>query len=245
MQLSELRTLVGELQQLDLDNQAGASPSSSNLNAQLNRALRWIAEQTHLCYNDKVSITLTAAERRYSIQSTTPKLLAVDRVVINGRPLRGPDGEYGLYTLADVQLWHPLYLSYDDGAPMGAFMQDDYHLVFFPAPTQAIQDDGSNYLSGPYIPATLSQDTDEPDIPVQYHEHIAYVAAIFSSEPLASEQEAWIRLEKYNARVYLDLKKLQAKSKARRMASNGVRGKRADWSGGDVISPQAGGYRTR
>lgn len=245
MTLTDLQTMLTQLQQLDLDNQAGVSPSSSDTTAQLNWALRWIADQTWCCYDDKVPITLVSGTRRYSIQATTPKLITVHRVIVDSNPLRKPDGEIGLYTYSDVQTWHPHYLSYADGTPQGAFMQDDYRLVLFPAPDATIAAESDHYLAGPYLPAALSQGSDTPDIPVQYHEHIAYVAAAFTSKPLASEGEAWTRIQSYNAHIAMDLKKLQARMKARFMPSNGMRGRRADWSGGDVIAPSVGGYRTR
>lgn len=241
MQLSELRTLLGELQQLDLDNQAGASPSTSALDAQLNRAMRWLAEVTHCCYDNNVSLTLVDGTAKYSIQATSPKMLEIDRVTIDGIPLKGVDGYEGLWTLGELTAYHPFYASYTNGRPTVAYMLDELYLAFSPTPDAAAAALTCK-LAGPIIPATLTNNADEPAIPVQYHEHLAYIAAAFSSEPLLSEAESWTRVQAYNARVGADIKKLQARAKARSMKTSPVRGGRADWGGGDIVAPGLGGF---
>lgn len=235
MTLSEIRTLLTNLQQLDLDNYAGTAPSNADYLLQINRALRWFANETWCCYDDKVTLTLTAAQRLYDLHDiTTPvvskKIVRLDHVVINGVILRGWDGRKGLWQMRDMLDVNPGYLAYTDGTPAYAFMRDDRFLVLSPAPTAGVVSTGSNYLGGVILPTDLSGDSDVPAIPYQYHEWIAYIAAVQSSEPMATEQETWMRLERFNKNMAGDIQKLKARSRDRMLPSNEARGSKTSWS---------------
>jgi hypothetical protein len=236
MELSELRTFLTELQQLDLDNQAGASPDASELTAQLNWAMHWIADQTECCYSDRTPLTLVESQAAYDIQGTTPNMIRIDQVVINGVRLRKLDGEVGLWTMNEVLRENPGYLDFDDGTPSIAFMRDERYLVLATTPNAAMAALSTHYLVGPSLPAELSQESDEPAVPKQYHRHIAYVAAAFTSKPLASTAEGWQRIQAYSAHVASDLLRLRARSKNRSLPSNTSRGRRSDWSTDIVLS---------
>lgn len=233
MTLATLRTLLSNHQQVDLDNYAGVSPSSSDLNTQLNFAYHWICSQTKCRYKHAMAITLSNSTEEYDLHDTNvcaESVFDLTSVTINGVPLRNASRKVGVYGMAEFQQNYPSYLSYADGTPTKAVFHGSRYLLLSPAPTTAIVDAGSNYVSGFTLPVALSSDGDIPKIPTQYHPCIAIVAAAFSSSPIVTEGEGWTRIQRYDSFAYSQLKELERRSSSQYSRASSSRGSQTDWA---------------
>lgn len=207
MTLSELQTLLGQLTAMDLDNFAGESPSSSDTRAQLNAALRWVSRYIHL-FNPKVTLTLTAGTQIYNIQDVTTPIVSHRCIrpltcMINGARLYGEDRRsYGMWNYGAFIQAFPTWETVDDAAPFVALLYQEGKLILHPTPVAATVSAGNNFLASYVLAADLSASGDVPDIPVDCHEAIACLAAVWASDPQIAEDEALQRVGRYNARAY-------------------------------------------
>lgn len=232
MTLSELRTLLTSHQQVDLDNYAGVSPSTSDLNTQINFAYHWICAQTKCRYKHAMAITLSNSTEEYDLHNSSicaEDVFDLTSVTINGVPLRNASGKIGLYGMAEFQQNNPSYMSYTDGTPTKAVFHGEQYLLLSPAPTTAIVNAGNNYVSGFTLPVALSDNADVPKIPTQYHPCIALVAAAFSSTPIVTEAEGWTRIQRYDAFCYQQLKALERMSASQYGRASSSRGSQNGW----------------
>ena len=152
------------------------------------------------------------------------RMIEVESVIINNVRLCNYRGDHALWNIQTYRRLYDGYLNYPDGTPSAAYRIDGYRIGLSPAPNATVVSDGDNYVTGVYLPATLANNDDVPDIPEQYHEWIAMIAASFSSTPLVSEAEGWKRLDAYNAMLASDIRQLKAASTSLRMPENAIRG---------------------
>jgi len=210
MTLSEMRTLVGELLALDLDNFKGETPGAADLTTQLNAGLRWVSREIYL-FNPKVTLTPVASQAIQNVQDTTTpvvtqKMIRVYSVTINGKKLRkyGTD-QVGLWSYAQLETEYPSWEAHDAGVPVRAVQFNEGKIILDPAPSAQVISDGSNFLAGRvYAPPLVngSGDSTEPDIPIDLHEAVCFVTAVYASDPQIAADEALQRVKRYSARAY-------------------------------------------
>lgn len=199
MQLSELRTLLTQLLQTDLDNFAGDTPSTADLNAQINRALREIARFIRPRFA-KVQLTITSPDQEILLSNTSKfarAMLDID----------------GIYVSSGVEV---------EVVPPPAFERDtNWRFATSGTPTMATVENNSLrfdrpwstsptiFVSGDGFYLPLVNDIDVPELPVDAHEAIAYYAAVFAAEPSVSDQTAMNRLQIYSPRSFATLNSIR------------------------------------
>lgn len=219
MILSEIRTLVTGFTRY-LDNYVAASPSPTELTAQVNWGVRHFARKLHL-FDPRISLTLNSVastnDTIYNIRDTvglsagpytveTPSTPVVSKrvvkpyvVFIDGQPLLDWNGSPGLWSLSQLEERYPTWRTGTTGTVAIAVYLGNGRLLLYPPPSAA----GSNhFISGTYLPADLVVTTDDaksPDLPDELHEALAYFVAQHVAMPTVTEGEAWTRLKAYNA----------------------------------------------
>jgi hypothetical protein len=195
MTRATLRTLLGQLLQTDLDNYAGDSPSTSDLDAQLNRALREIARFIRPKFA-KVNLTITSPDQEIDLGNTTKfarAMLSVDRIYVSSG--------------VEVQVVPMPQFERDtnwrfatSGTPILAAVENNtlrFDRPWATSPTVIVAGDGF------YLP--LTSDSQVPELPEDAHEAIAYVAAVFAAEPSIVDGTAMSRLQTYSQRSFAAL----------------------------------------
>lgn len=200
MQLSELRTLVGQLQATDLDNYVGDSPSTSELNAQINRALRIISRHVEPLFG-KVQLDITSGDQEVPLHGSkfARPMLGVHRVHVSS----GNWIDVVSYTAFDRDTDWRFAAS---GTPSLAAVVSG-NLTF----DKAWSADATLYVQGPGRFAALVNDTDEPEFDDAFHEAIAYVVALFAAEPSVTDATAMDRLRLYAPRAFKDIEELRGR----------------------------------
>jgi len=191
-----------------LDHYEADSPTNAQLNASLNWAQRNIGKRIHL-FDPKITFTLVASQAKYDIRDVkTPvvsrKVLIPHVVTLGGNPLYQYDGKVGVWSIGELARCRPTYLTESAGTVSIAAFFDRY-IYLSPAPSAV---GSNNFISGTYIPADMSNDTDEPDIPEELHECLAYYAAVHAALPSATETEQWQRIQAYNAEWADEVKRM-------------------------------------
>lgn len=226
--LSELRTLMTEFMVLDLDNSKGESPSSANQNEQLNWAYRTLCSRASL-FDPTITFTLVADQALYDIRDiTTPvvskKVIRPFRIYINNIPLRTADKcRPGLWTLEELEDGYSTWRSAGSGTPYAAILENYNDLRLHPKPSSTVVSGGNNYIAGIYMPADMSGDGAVPDLPEEFHELIAYMAAIKASLPIVTEDEMWNRIKAYDAEIQSAFRTFE-REQARRLVDWGTIG---------------------
>lgn len=197
MTRATLRTLQTGFMSVDLDNFYGESPSTANQNEQLNWAYRRIARKCHLVH-PMVTFTPVAGQSIYSLTGSSfggRRMVEIYNLTINGTMLRECSGVgFGLWTYREFVQRYPQWQTADNGTPTKACVYGQNMILHAP-PTSAVVTAAECYAAGQYIPADMDDDADEPDLPEEIHPAIAYLAAIYAANPVATEPEMWKRLE--------------------------------------------------
>lgn len=242
MTLSTIRTMVTSFAAYDQDLYLGTSPSAADLTTLVNWAIREFSAYTFCNYDPKITLTLTADTATYDITKTTAtaivskQVLKVRRVTINGAILRSADGEYGLWTLPELEAFRPTYQTDESAVPRRAIELPGHKLYLHPAPTAAVVSDGDNYISGWYLPVDLVNSTDDanaPDIPLEFHECIAYLAAYKGAVPNASGPDGFNRVSAFNQEWRMKAEELRRRNLNEFI--KGDRGSRSEWSSDRVF----------
>lgn len=197
MTLAELRTRTRNFLLYDLDSFYGASPSDADLDESINWAIRSLGRRLFL-YDPKIAFTVTGTGT-YDIESSSfsRTCLFVDKVIINGTILRDFYNRFGLYTLDQLDARYPSWRT-TTGTPTAAALSSQL-LFLYPAPTAPIS---GCFVSAQYLPASLSSSGQTPDIPLELHEAIAFLAAFNQALPTATEQEQYERLKAYKSETF-------------------------------------------
>lgn len=192
MTLSDLRTLMSKYE-LMLDNYEGAATDAER-NTQINWAYRNICKRVHIL-DPRVTLTLTTDVRFYDLRDTTvvsKRVVKVHKVIIDGNPLRDYKGQYGLWNMLQLEAEAPDWRTAASGTPRIAVQYKSDGLLLHPAPSAV---GSNNFIEGTVLPADLSADTDEPDLPVEMHEAIALDAVIKAAAPSLADQEQLMPLQ--------------------------------------------------
>jgi hypothetical protein len=196
---SELRTLTRALLAYDLDAyDIDFQSSDAKVTAVLNWALRSISIRLNL-YAPSVVFTPVNGSASYPLRGTAfaRRLLEVHQVIVNGEPLRDYTGRLVPMGFFEFQTHYPLWRSQTSGKPLATAVDGDT-LVFDKPFNSATISAGSNFISGRILAPDLVSAGDIPEIPIEAHESIAYLAAVKAATPNATEQEGWTRLEAFS-----------------------------------------------
>jgi hypothetical protein len=218
MTFLQMQTMLADLLAgRDMFNYQGSSPSATDVAEQLNHAARFVSRQIYQ-FDPSISFTLTINDGDYDLFGSAfgKDILEAKRVVINGRPLRKPNGEVGLWTYQEVEDRYSQWRTASSGLPRIAF-QLDRTLYLYPKPDSAYS---NCFVAGQYQCGTLSgSDTSlSYDIPDELHVAVVRMAADFAADPLVAEVEAVARLQRYVSKAGYDIEEMRRRNK--RLASS-------------------------
>ena len=201
MNLTQLRQLQSDAFSVDLDNSRGENPSTADQNAQINWAYRLIARKCRLTAD--AALFLVQGQSLYNLRDiTTPvigaKIIRPALVYINRRPLYDASGrDYGLWSYDELARIYPTWKQDSNGVPSKAIFYNFDKLLLHPAPDASTVAQ-THAVFGQYLPNDLANDNDAPAVPEEIHEAIGWLAAQLAATPACTEQEGWMRLQKYS-----------------------------------------------
>jgi hypothetical protein len=209
----------------DLAESLGASPTDAQLVPYVNWAIRSISRKIKQV-NVYIPITLAADTSTYSLNgistgvgiSTTvaSQVTRVHRVFIGNNVIRKPNGQTpGMWSYNEIERYNPSYRSQASGQPIAA-AQFGNNLLLYPAPTSTVASGTGNYLVAEYLPAPMSASltSASPDLPVELHEAVAYLAAIRIQAPNITEAESYQRLNLYNGFINEAIQEVKKQNEA-------------------------------
>jgi hypothetical protein len=213
----QMQTMLADfLQDRAMYNYQGASPSATDVAEQLNYAARFVSRRIYQ-FDPSIAMTLTIDDGDMDLfgAAFTRDVLEVKRVIVNGQPLRRPDGRVGLWKYQEVEDRYPTWRSTPHALPRIAF-QLDRVLYVYPKPDSAYS---NSYVAGQYLCATLTgSDTSlSYDLPDELHPAVVRLAADFAADPTVSEGDALMRLQRYAGKASYDID--EARRRNMRLAS--------------------------
>lgn len=216
MELSELRTRLTALLQTDLDNYAGETPADADLEAQLNRAQRIIARFVQPRF-EKVAISISNGDQNFSLDSSkfARPMMKLDREIWRSSGnciLQVPFEE-----LDQTTDWRFATA----GTPVMFALSDNN--IWFDRPFSG---SSTIYCSGVGYYVDLVDDTDIPEIPVDYHDTIPEIAAILAAEPSVTDSVAMNRLQLYSNRSLESLREYKQMTAYNNFDFSNTRGNR-------------------
>jgi len=224
MILSEILTQVKDNYAYDGDiaNSLGETPTDTQLIPYVNWAIRSIARKIKQV-NIYIPITLVASQNNYNLNAGTgistsvaSQITRVHRVYINNVVLNKPDGRSpGMWSYNEVERYDPTYRRAAAGQPI-AGAQWGNNLLLYPAPSSTVASGSGNYLVAEYLPAnlTIADLSNSPDLPVELHEAVAYLAAIKIAAPQITEAESYQRLNLYNSMINESIQEVKKQNEA-------------------------------
>lgn len=227
MILTDAIQLVKDLTQIDLGNFSGEAPSNANITAQINRARREVSRRIFI-FDPSVTLTLTASEPKYNLRTYTSvvsrPVIRPYHVIISGNPLLERHGcNYGLWTWDELNRSYPGWRTDTAGTPTKAAWTGP-ELILHPAPDSTVAALSTHYIAGQVLSKDLSATDDASNQlpePVEIHEDICLMAAVWAESPTATEEEAIARLLRYNAKAMDRMNEIERENRAA-VASLGV-----------------------
>lgn len=210
MTTAQTVTYAQQVLQVDLDMAlAGTeSPAVSDWLIPLNQAQRILSR--HLVLVDDITIALTAGTYNYNLLSSCG--IVIPHVVfINQTPLRDAwlrrTGLLGLREFMDL---YPAYKTASQGVPIAAAWKGRNganDLLLYPPPNSTVAGQ-TNSVLGQFIPADITYSAPNytpstPVLPIETHEALAALAAVYAALPGATESEAWRRLGELRGGSYM------------------------------------------
>jgi len=207
MTLTDLRTSLTDAL-VFLDN-SKIDATGPDLTTQLNWAIREVGKRLYL-YDPRITFTLTAIANtnsaKFNIRDVdTPvvsrKVVQPHVVWISEYACKDYEGKPGLISLSQLNVLRPKWPTESTGTPSYAVYLGNGKLLLSPPPSSA---GSNNFISGTYMPADMthgSDDAEEPDIPEELHEYLAWVCAANVAEPTATTQEQLSIMNRYLARA--------------------------------------------
>lgn len=214
----EMQTMLADfLRSRDVFNYQGSSPSATDIAEQLNYAARLVSRQIYQ-FKPSIAMTLTIDDGDMDLFSSafTEDVLEVKRVIVNGVPLRKPNGEVGLWAYQEVEDRYPQWRTATHALPRVAF-QLDRTLYLYPKPDAAYS---NSFVAGQYLCGTLtgSNTALSYDLPDELHPAVVRLAADFASDPTVSDMEGIARLQRYVSKAGFDINEMRRRNK--RLASS-------------------------
>lgn len=184
-----------------MPNYVGDAMTAEQALIQINLALRTLSKKLKQ-WDSLITVTLVAGTRSHSLRATAVfarKVIMPLYLVINGNPLMDASGNQpGFYTVNEADRYLGKWREADTGNVTAAVLSGNEKITYVAPPSQAIVDAGQNYIAGTYLAEDLAALTDTPDIPLEFHECLAAMAAIRAAGVLA-EGEIWNRIQAMNS----------------------------------------------
>ena len=193
--------MTGQFCSLDLDSFSSASGQISD--NQVNYAIRILTQ--YLEPIGALTFNYSAGVSSYSTLSSsifsTAWPMKIHSVLFNGSQLLDYARRPGLHSVSEFQILYPDWTSPGAGDVIAA-AQIGQRLILYPAPTAS----GVTQIVSTFIPFPLTNDSQVPDLPIELHEAIAYLAAAYAARPTMTEQEAINRVMSYDNQWAMILK---------------------------------------
>lgn len=168
MNLGELRTLVS----VWLDDVNNGYFTAAQLNVWLNNAQReaqkFVIQAFEGHYKKCVETTTVANQREYQLPSDFKKLSRLE-YILSGSSFQTEDR----VRLTKITENQQDFFSENTGTPTSYYFQGD-KVILVPCPDQA----KTLRLTYMYRVTDMSNDSDEPDVPEDYHEYLAVLATL-------------------------------------------------------------------
>src|SRR5687768_13984980 len=118
MTYAQMQTMLASFLGYDLDNYQGSAPTATQVAEQLNYAARFVSKEIYQ-FDPSVTLTLTIDTASYDLFGTAlgKDVLEAKRVIINGVPLRKPNGSVGLWSYQEVEDRYPQWRTQAHGLP--------------------------------------------------------------------------------------------------------------------------------
>lgn len=187
MQLSAIRALFTQLLITDLDNYAGDTPSTSDLNAQINRAIRIISEHVRPEWG-KVALTISTNDQEIPFGSSkfARKMMSLSHI------FKSANSQILIYNPQQFERMTDWRFA-SSGTPGLATVHNN--TLRFDRPWAS----GTTlYVQGEGFYAPLVNDAEEPEFDEYAHEAVAYLAAVIAAKPSVTESTAMARLQMYS-----------------------------------------------
>lgn len=183
-----------------IPNYAGDTMSDAQALLQINRAIRLMSKDLKQ-WDSLIAVTLVVGTRSHSIRSTNVfarKIVKPFYLVINGNPLWDASGKrFGFFTIHEADRYYPDWRTRTEDTTFAAILSGNEKITYLPPPNAAVVSAGNNYIAGTYMAADLTALSETPDIPEEFHECLAAMAATFASGALG-EGEIWNRIKAIN-----------------------------------------------
>lgn len=240
MTLATIRAMVTNFTtDFHLDNYVAASPSSAELTAQVNWAIRLFSKRTFCNFDPEITFTLTASTSLYDCRDVSApavvsrKILLPLFVTINGAVLRSPSGRFGgLWSFSQLTRSNPGFQTEDSGTPTRAIWLPNNKMLLSVPPDADVVTAGENYIAGAYLAADMADGADDansPDVPEEYHEVLAYMASVKAGSPRATEAEAWNSIANYDQEAWREIREMANDNHNRLMGRTENRGADNEW----------------
>lgn len=189
----------------DIASSLGESPTDAQLVPYLNWAIRILARKIKQ-FSIKIPFTFIAGTYNYSLNASSGGFIStsdcsevtkIHRVYVNGLALKKPDNvTCGLWSFQEIERVYPNWVTASNSTPQAA-AQLGHKVMFYPPPTGS---ESNTFFVAEYLPKDLSTTdlTQIPDLPLELHECIAYLASIKIAAPQLTEAESFQRLNLYN-----------------------------------------------
>lgn len=198
-----LKGSSGNLLSMDLDSYLGESMTDAQAVTLLNQAKNVISRHIFQV-NPNITFTVTSGSAVQNLQDTTVvpaayKVIQCLGVIINNNPLYDTQGRVGMWSYADFQRYYPAWQTESSGTPVAAVNYQEGKIILHPKPSSSF---ANSKIIGQYLAADLSASSlsTEPDLPVDLHIAVGYLAASMAAEPSASVAEQLNRLDRYDRR---------------------------------------------
>jgi len=154
-----------------LDDVDGGYFTATQVNSWLNNAQKEVQKILNQAFEGftlkKVQTTLVLAQREYALPSDFKRLHRLELVLSGTTP-----SDESVQRVSKITRNQQDLVYNQQGTPLSYYFRGNY-LVLVPAPDQAL----TLRMEYEYLLADMSNDSDTPDLPTQYHEMIPLYAA--------------------------------------------------------------------
>lgn len=206
MTLSELRTALQNALAY-LDNSV-VDPTGPQLTDQINHAIREVGRRLYL-YDARITLDLSSPitntnSAQFDMRDTdvvSRKVIEPHVVWISEYALRDYEGKPGMLALNQLNTLRPKWPTESSGTTSYAVNLGNGRLLLSPPPAGT---ETNCFISGTYMPADMvhgEDDAEEPDIPEELHEYLAWFAAADAAEPTTTTPDQISIINRYLGRA--------------------------------------------
>lgn len=204
---------------------------TTDINRLINERCRKFSELTWCLYDDAVVFSTAASSAVYDLRSASfgREMLEVDRLYIDGQPLRDFTGHYGPVQLDELVSRYPTYLTQPTQRPLHYCLLPSQKLRLFPCPGESYP---NCFASGYYLPSNIttaaSGDVQSIEVPEEFQTTAAYFTAASLLIPHSTGQTDYEKIALLSQEAAKEIQSLQKRNK--RFASGpSIRGTQFSW----------------